>query len=217
MVTKTVEVTKERYKKMMIDHVIPDIKRLFPLPPTNASAEDRIVWVQQDNARPHMINNDPDISAAMSADGWDIRLINQPANSPDTNILDLGFFNSIQSLQDRTTPRSVDDLVKAVKDAWNADPPVVLNRVWLSLQGCLEQVLLAGGENDYTLPHMSKSRLENAGTLPWQKECSEEAWNKGSSALTELEAAMAGVEGGGAGAAAGGGAAGPAKVGILLQ
>ncbi|CAB1110880.1 unnamed protein product [Ectocarpus sp. CCAP 1310/34] len=80
----------------------------------------------------------------MSADGWDIQLINQPANSPDKNVLDLGFFNSIQSLQDRTTPTSIDDLVGAEKDAWNEDPPVVLNRVWLSLQPCLEQIMLAG-------------------------------------------------------------------------
>lgn len=56
--------------------------------------------MQQDNARPHNVNDDPELIAACTADGWDIRLVNQPPNSPDTNILDLGFFNSIQSLQD---------------------------------------------------------------------------------------------------------------------
>lgn len=92
MVTKTVEVTKERYKKMMLDHVIPDTKSLFPRPPANASAEDKIVWIQQDNARPHLINHDPEVRAAMQADGWDIWLINHPTNSSDTNILDFFFF-----------------------------------------------------------------------------------------------------------------------------
>ncbi|CAM9715343.1 unnamed protein product [Pylaiella littoralis] len=123
MVTTTVEVTKGRYKKMMLDHL------RLPRPPAAASPADKIVWVQQDNARPYLINDDPDLRVAMTADGWDIRLINQPANSPDTNILDLVFLNSIQSLQDRTTPRSVDNLVKAVKEAWRKDPPAVLNRV----------------------------------------------------------------------------------------
>eukprot|EP00903_Cladosiphon_okamuranus_P008822 g8449.t1 len=198
--TKTVEVTKERYKKMMIDKVIPDIKRQFPRPPAAASPEDRIVWVQQDNARPHRINDDPELRAAMSADGWDIRLINQPDNSPDTNILDLGFFNSIQSLQDRTCPRTVDELVTAVEQAWAADPPKVLNRVWLSLQACLEQIMLAGGDNDYKLPHIGKAKLERAGTLPWQLECSDEAWAKSTAALAELEAAEAAAAGGGGGA-----------------
>lgn len=32
MVTKNVEVTKERYKKMVIDRVIPDIRASFPTP-----------------------------------------------------------------------------------------------------------------------------------------------------------------------------------------
>ncbi|CAM9445926.1 unnamed protein product, partial [Pylaiella littoralis] len=173
VVTKTVEVTKARYKKMML--VIPDMKLRFLRPPAAATGQ----------RPPHLINDDPELRAAMAADGWDIRLINPPANSPDTNILDLSFFNSIQSLQDRTTPRSVDDLVKAVKEAWQKDPPAVLNRVWLSLQACLEQIMLAGGDNDYKSPHMRKGRLENAGTLPWQTKCKEEAWEKGVAALAE--------------------------------
>ncbi|CAN0422231.1 unnamed protein product, partial [Ascophyllum nodosum] len=187
IVTKNVEVTKERYKTMMIDHVIPGIKSQFPRPLASASPNDRIIWVQQDNARPHNINDDPELRAAMSSDGWDIRMINQPANSPDTNVLDLGFFRSVQSLQDRTTPRNIGDLVKAVKDAWNDDPPDVLNRVWLSLQACLEQIMLAGGDNDYKISHLRKGRLQDAGTLPWSLECSEEAWVKGAAALAELE------------------------------
>ncbi|CAN0137396.1 unnamed protein product [Ectocarpus sp. 4 AP-2014] len=139
------------------------------------------IWVCQDNARPHLINNDEELQTALTADGWDIRLINQPANSPDTNILDLGFFNSIQqSLQDRTSPKKIDDLVEDVN-----------NRVWLSLQACLEQIMLAGGDNTYKLPHFGKRQLENACTLPWQLRCTEKAWEKGASKLAGLEAAAA--------------------------
>ncbi|CAM9289828.1 unnamed protein product [Ectocarpus sp. 12 AP-2014] len=43
--TKTVEVTKERYRRMMIDHVIPDIKSKFPPAPAAASPEGRTIWV----------------------------------------------------------------------------------------------------------------------------------------------------------------------------
>lgn len=43
-----------------------------------------------------------------------IELFNKPPNSPDTNTLDLGFSNPIQSLQDRTTPKTVDELVGEV-------------------------------------------------------------------------------------------------------
>lgn len=110
--------------------------------------------------------NDLEILAAASADGWDIRLVNQPANSPDTNVLTLGFFNSVQSLQDRMTPKNVDNLVRAVKEAWDEDPPAMLSRVWMSLQACLQEIMLAGSDNNYTLSHIHKGRLESASTLP---------------------------------------------------
>ena len=149
MVTN-VEVTKESYKKTLLDHVIPDIKRRFPRPPGNASPEERIVYPQQDNARPHGANDDPDLREAMSSDGWNIQLINQPANSPDTNIVDLAFFFT-ESLQDRTTPKDIDELLDAMNTAWNAQTPTVLNRVWLSLQTCLRETLLSRGDNDYNI------------------------------------------------------------------
>lgn len=38
----------------------------------------------------------------------------QPPNSPDLNVLDLGFFSSIQALQHRESPNSIDELVTAV-------------------------------------------------------------------------------------------------------
>ena len=40
--------------------------------------------------------------------------MNQPPNSPDFNILDLGFFNSIQSLQQQKRMTDIDELITAV-------------------------------------------------------------------------------------------------------
>ncbi|CAB1099225.1 unnamed protein product [Ectocarpus sp. CCAP 1310/34] len=82
-------------------------------------------------------------------------LCNHPPNSPDTNILDLGFFASIQSLQDRYKPRTIDDLVGEAETAWEKASPDKLGKVWTSLQACLEQTLLCGGDNTYkVLPHL---------------------------------------------------------------
>ncbi|CAM9963095.1 unnamed protein product, partial [Ascophyllum nodosum] len=112
--------------------------------------------VQQDNAPSHNIVDDPDIVAAGTADGWNIRLINQPPNSPDTNILDLGFFNSIQSLQDRTTLNTVDELIEEVGRVFAAQDVAVLGRVWTTYQAVLEQIMLAKGDNTFKLPHLHK-------------------------------------------------------------
>ena len=71
--TKTVEVTKEVYKRKMVDEVFPAIKSLWPEAPGD-------VLVQQDNALAHRINDDPEVVAAGTADGWNMRLINQPPN-----------------------------------------------------------------------------------------------------------------------------------------
>ena len=36
---------------------------------------------------------------AATGGNWDIQMVRQPARSPDLNILDLGFFRSLQSQQ----------------------------------------------------------------------------------------------------------------------
>lgn len=95
-----------------------------------------------------------------------MKLVQQPPNSPDTNINDLGFFNAIQSLQHRRVCRTVDDLVKAVQDAFHDLPPMTINKVFLTLQGCLTEIMKVKGHNNYKIPHMCKDRLIREGTLP---------------------------------------------------
>src|SRR5690349_1607478 len=92
LVTKPVIVTKEIYSEMLISNVLPAIRDQWP----RCSAK-RPIFIQQDNAKPHLSVNDPRFIEAASADGFDIRLRCQPPNSSDMNVLDLGFFNAIQA------------------------------------------------------------------------------------------------------------------------
>ncbi|CAM9148237.1 unnamed protein product, partial [Laminaria digitata] len=150
-----VEVTKEVYKEKTLEDVFPAIKRMWPGGPGD-------VIVQQDNSPAHNIGNDPDIVAAGTADGWNITLLNQPPNSPDTHILDLVFFNSIQSLQDRTTLNTVDDLIKEVKRVLSAQDSAVLGRVWTTYQAVLQE-MLAKGDNPFKLRHPHKQTAQRRG------------------------------------------------------
>ena len=77
----------------MVNKLLPAIKALWP-----ASERGHIIYIQQDNAKTHISVNDSVFCAAAQADGWDIRLTCQPPNSPDLNILDLGFFAALQAL-----------------------------------------------------------------------------------------------------------------------
>lgn len=204
LVTKCVEVTKETYKAKLIDSVIPAIKEKWP-----AGTRRHTIFLQQDNAKPHRINAEEDLLEACTSGGFKIELINQPPNSPNTNILDLGFFRSIQALQDRHRPRTIDDLIGEVETAWATAQPAKLEKVWTSLQACMEQILLCDGENTYKLPHLGKDKAAAAGTpIPRRYPISEEAWNKGAAALAAAEGQGAGGAAAGQGGAAtrGGGA-----------
>ena len=48
-----------------------------------------------------------------------IKLICQPPNSPDLNVLDLGYFTAIQGLQYKEAPSNIDELIDVVQSSFN--------------------------------------------------------------------------------------------------
>lgn len=58
-----------------------------------------------------------------------------------------------------------------------------LNRVFLTLQSCLLEVMKADGGNGYKIPHMGKERLERLDILPNTLSCGFELYNKVRTAL----------------------------------
>ncbi|ETV90235.1 hypothetical protein H310_14937 [Aphanomyces invadans] len=91
------------YRELVTTRVVSAIKTRFP------SANKRVV-LQHDNATPHgAITNE--VVASVSTDGWTFVVRRQPPNSPDLNVLDLGFFASVQSLQYKVASHSIDDVI----------------------------------------------------------------------------------------------------------
>ncbi|KAF0684088.1 hypothetical protein As57867_023838, partial [Aphanomyces stellatus] len=93
LVMKTVPVTRDAYRAMLVDNVIPAIRSKWP------ADETKRVKIQQDNARPHVHPLDANVIAACKEECWEMQIVCQPPNSPDMNVLDLGFFRAIQTLQ----------------------------------------------------------------------------------------------------------------------
>ena len=155
---------------MITDKVMPAIREKFPI----ESKEHNIV-IQQDNAKPHTKVSDVTINEAGQREGWNITLECQPPNSPDLNVLDLGFFNAIQSIQHKLSPTSVDELIDCVKEAFWQQPVSTVENIFLTLQQCMECTMLERGSNKYQLPHMGKGHLRRIGELPKVLKCSEEA------------------------------------------
>ena len=52
-----------------------------------------------------------------------------------------------------------------------------LNRVFLTLQMCMKEVMKIGGENRYRQPHMNKRRLEREGRLPHRLSCQKDIYD----------------------------------------
>ncbi|VFQ76577.1 unnamed protein product [Cuscuta campestris] len=131
----------------------------------------------QDNAKPHVDGNDPDLLAAGHEGDWNIELKFQPPNSPDLNVLDLGFFRSIDTLQDQAAPRSLANLVLAITTAFEELSHDTLNRVFLTLQGVMGEVLNNKGGNQFKIPHMNKTKMAREGTLPQNLGVSSEVYH----------------------------------------
>lgn len=126
----------------------------------------KLIFIQQDNARPHIKDNDVDFRSAATKDGFDIRLVQQPPNSPYTNVNDLGWFRSIQSIQLESACYSVDQLVNSVVLSFEELDPMKLNNVFLSLHGCMVEIIKIRGQNCYKIPHMKKGSLIRHNQLP---------------------------------------------------
>ncbi|XP_010445048.1 PREDICTED: uncharacterized protein LOC104727658 [Camelina sativa] len=159
-------VKREDIKACLIEKVLSVIHEKWPL-------EDRgkTIFIQQDNARTHIECGDKDFQEVASSNGFDIQLMCQPPNSPDLNILDLGFFSAIQSLQHKECPKTIEDLVRAVEESFENYPTEKVNHIFLTLQLCMQEIMKVGGSNKYKTPHMSKSVLERDDQLPIQISC----------------------------------------------
>lgn len=163
--TKTLNITKEVYRDFIIGKVLPAIYEKFP---RNRSRQ-QVVSIQQDNPNTHFREDDEEWQAAVSCHPcFKVQLKQQPPNSPDTNILDLGFFRAIQSLQWKQPPaRTIDALIANVDKAFSIYDPNLLEKIWLTHQGICDNILVHDGDNDFDPPHMAKDSIKNRdGKLP---------------------------------------------------
>ena len=159
-VTKALNVDTKVYRDLIINKVVPAIVEKWP-----QSQRKNTVKIQQDNAPVHIKPTDPAFVAAVENSNMDIQLVFQPPNSPDLNVLDLGFFNAIQTLQYQANPKNIDELIEAVATSFNKLELQKLDNIFLTLQKVMECVILAKGSNNFAIPHSTKRHLERVGQL----------------------------------------------------
>jgi hypothetical protein len=158
--TKPFSVTKAIYKKFIMEKVLPAIKEKWPQYHRNMG-----IKLQKDNAKPHMIHNDPEVLEKLNNMTVSVNLFGQPPNSPDLNVLDLGYFAAIQALQQKQQQRTVDELIAAVDYSFLNLQYVTVAMCFVTLQKVMELVILHNGSNHFKLPHLGKDRLLNRGMV----------------------------------------------------
>ena len=151
-------ITHDVYREYLIEKFLPAVKEKWPT--CNAR-----IRLQQDGAKSHILEDDVEFKEAVEEIGLNLTVFTQSPNSPDTNILDLGFFRAIQSFND-DCPANEEELIKSVEKAYGEYPFRKLNRVWLTLQSCLNMIIENDVGNDYKIPHMGKEAMERRGVLP---------------------------------------------------
>ena len=77
-------ITRDVYREYLIQKLLPAIKQKWP---TNNGR----IWLQQDGAKSHILEDDEEFKEAVDKIGLNLTMYTQSPNSPDTNILDLGF------------------------------------------------------------------------------------------------------------------------------
>ena len=93
---KNYAVTKEVYRELLISKLLPAIVEKWPW--TNWLL--RKILIQQDGAKSHISADDDEFNEASIDQNINTELYTQAANSPDVNLLDLGFVQAIQSFKD---------------------------------------------------------------------------------------------------------------------
>jgi hypothetical protein len=102
-------VDRNKSREYIVKYVLPAIKEKWP-----ESDRWNTIYIQRDNARTHILADDPIFAMEAARGGWDIRIVDQPPNSHDCNILDLGWFASIQSMFQRKMPKTLPEIVQKV-------------------------------------------------------------------------------------------------------
>jgi hypothetical protein len=166
LVWKDSPVTRDYYRKLLLEKVVPAIQEKWPRGEWNNAGV--VIRIQQDGPQSHIKEDDEQFLQGLRENGLENKILiyTQPSNSPDLNINDLGFFRALQSMYATFSPRTASDIIEYVKRSYDDYPGNKINRIWLTLMGCMNKIIDCGGDNDYEIPHMGKERLERMGQLP---------------------------------------------------
>ncbi|XP_057520874.1 uncharacterized protein LOC130801127 [Amaranthus tricolor] len=122
--------TKEHMRLMLITNVLPIIRGKWP------HGMSKHIFIQQDNAKPHIAHNDKEFMEEAMKNDFLYNL-------------------SIQALQYQKAAYNVPQLLSAVNNAFDNLSAQCLRVVFITLQACMIETMKRQGGIDYHIPHMN--------------------------------------------------------------
>ncbi|KAE8783480.1 hypothetical protein D1007_43076 [Hordeum vulgare] len=153
MELKSLKVTRPVCRDYLINKVIPAIQDKWP-----DDDDGTIIFIQQDNPRPHVPPNDPEFREAVEETDLDIRLLQQPPNSPEFNVLDLCFHCSLQSLTNCRAPMNIRELVQGVEEEFQNYGAHKLFKSFITLQAVMVEIMKDQGGNSTKIVYKMEGR-----------------------------------------------------------
>ena len=114
------------------------------------------ITIQLDGSGAHSIHDDNEVKRAFLDSGLNIKQEKQTPQIPDLNVLHLGYFTSIQDLQQTKGCKNVDDLVGNVISSYEELDPSKLINIWVTLKLVMLEIIKVKGDNMYVFPHINK-------------------------------------------------------------
>jgi len=114
------------------------------------------IQLQQDGARPHIGGGAvAQINQALQANNWNAWLVNQSAQSPDFNVLDLGLFHGMKKTADtiKGSGQDIKTCVERMQLAYQQYPCDSMQHVYGALYEVYRLTLACNGDNSFKLPH----------------------------------------------------------------
>ena len=110
-------------------------------------------WLKEDSL------DDAEFLASCKGKRLSLHLVNQPAQSPNLNVNDLGLFRLINCLRKKIIAKNLGELINAVHVAYNNLPVRTINVAFVTLMAQMNEILRHGGGNNFPLPHTKKDNM----------------------------------------------------------
>ena len=87
----------------------------------------------------------------------------QPANSPDKNVLDLGLFRAILSIQQSNSALTLEGIIGNVLESFQNNSTDSIHDSFATMRSVMNKILEHEGENDFDVYSLEEGRLSSCG------------------------------------------------------